>query len=74
MNFIIDYARANRGPTPTIKEIAQHFGLHYSTTYQNVLRLVKEGRLRRNLDNKLVVPGARWIPPRRFPPPDSNYH
>lgn len=60
--FILSYANEHHGPTPTINEIAAAFGLGYTTTYNHVQRLIKEGRL--DLRNgKLVVIGSEWKAP-----------
>lgn len=62
MLFVCEYASEKDGPTPSINEIAQHFGLAYSTVYHHVLKLIIEGRLQQ-VDGKLCVVGSDWIPP-----------
>lgn len=61
-SFICTYADEMDGPTPTIREIARHFGLNYKTVYHHVLKLIIEGRLRQDR-GKLVVVGSEWIEP-----------
>ena len=63
-DFICTYASEKDGPTPSILEVSQNFGLAYSTVYHHVMQLVIEGRLRREY-GKLVVIDSEWIPPRR---------
>lgn len=60
--YICDYARAMHGPTPSIREVALHFGVSYSTAYYHVTRLIEEGRLRQDR-GKLIVVGGRWVRP-----------
>ena len=60
--FIVAYAEELDGPTPSILEIARHFGLNYKTVYYHVMKLVIEGRLRQER-GKLVVVDSSWTPP-----------
>jgi len=60
--FICTYADEMDGPTPSINEIASHYGLNYKTVYYHVVKLIAEGRLRQER-NKLVVIGSEWIEP-----------
>lgn len=64
--FVCRYADEMDGPTPTIREIAKHFGLNYKTVYFHVLKLKDEGRLRQDR-GKLVVIGSEWISPPAAP-------
>jgi DNA-binding IclR family transcriptional regulator len=59
---MVDYAEGKNGPTPTIREISQAFGLAYTTTYTHVLKLIRDGRVMQS-DGKLVVIDSEWIPP-----------
>jgi hypothetical protein len=60
--FICLYADGKNGPTPSIREVAQHFNLAYGTVYSNVMKLITEGRIVQE-DGKLLVVGSEWIPP-----------
>jgi hypothetical protein len=60
------YADEMDGPTPSINEIALHFRLNYKTVYFHVMKLIVEGRLRRER-GKLVVVGSEWIEPSAWP-------
>lgn len=62
MLYICTYADEKNGPTPSIREIAQHFKLYYSTVYHHVMKLIIEGRLEKQ-DGKLVVVGSEWYGP-----------
>ncbi len=57
--YIVQYAIEHKGPTPTIREIAQHFRLAYTTCYYHIELLIKEGHLQKR-DGKLIVTGAQW--------------
>ena len=61
-DFICAYADELDGPTPSINEIAVHYGLNYKTVYYHITKLIAEGRLRQDR-NKLVVIGSDWIEP-----------
>jgi hypothetical protein len=65
--WVCAYADEMDGPTPSINEIAQHFGLNYKTAYHHVMKLIIEGRLRQE-HGKLVVLGSEWIKPAQLPP------
>lgn len=65
LEHIIEYAETYDGPTPNINEIAQALGMGYATAYNHIMKLMAEGRLVRNADNKLIVPDSDWIPPQR---------
>jgi len=60
--YICDYANERSGPTPSINEIAKHFGVAYSTVYHHVMRLGLDGKLLIR-DGKLVVVGSEWFEP-----------
>lgn len=60
--FIVDYAASHYGPTPSIREIAQHFDLAYTTVYHHVNALIDEGYLDKR-DGKLIVMGGQWVSP-----------
>lgn len=60
--FICSYADDKNGPTPSIREVAQHFNLAYGTVYTHVMRLITDGKIIQE-DGKLLVVGSEWIPP-----------
>lgn len=60
--YICVYARAHNGNSPTIREVAAHFGLSHITVYHHLLKLQAEERLAL-VDDKWVVDGARWFGP-----------
>ena len=62
LEYIKNYAFEKSGPTPTIREIAKHFDLAYTTVYAHIRLLLREGRIKR-VDGKIVIPGSRWIAP-----------
>jgi len=61
-DFICAYAEEMGGPTPSIGEVAQHFGYSYKTAYHHVLKLIYEGKLRQER-GKLLVVDAYWKGP-----------
>ncbi len=63
-DWVCQYAAEMDGPTPSINEVAVHFGLNYKTVYYHVMKLIVEGRLRQER-GKLVVVGSEWIEPSR---------
>jgi hypothetical protein len=60
--FICTYADHKNGPTPSIREVAQHFHLAYGTAYTHVMRLITDGKIIQE-DGKLLVVGSEWFPP-----------
>lgn len=60
--FIMNYARQHNGPTPSIREIAIHFRIAYTTCYTHIEALIEEGVLTKQ-DGKLIVIGAQWVGP-----------
>lgn len=60
--FIVDYALSHQGPTPSIREIAHHFDLAYTTVYHHIDALMTEGYLEKR-DGKLIVTGGQWVSP-----------
>lgn len=60
--YIVQYAIDHHGPTPSIREIAHHFALAYTTCYHHIDALIAEGLLDKR-DGKLIVSGAQWVSP-----------
>ncbi len=60
--WICDYADEMDGPTPSINEVATHFGLAYKTAYVHIVKLILEGRLRQDR-RKLIVVRSEWLRP-----------
>jgi len=65
-DWVCVYAGEMDGPTPSIREIAKHFGVNYKTAYHHVMKLIIEKRLRQER-GKLIVLGSEWIEPPRLP-------
>jgi len=62
MRYISDYAKRLGGPTPSIREVALHFGISYAAAHGHIMTLIIQGRLAQK-DGKLCIPGSRWEGP-----------
>lgn len=61
---ILDYAAEHGGNTPTIRELQALAGISSSSVVSyHLYGLACQGRLERR-DNKWIVVGSIWIPPR----------
>ena len=73
--WCVVYAIEHGGNSPTLHEIADHFGVQLSTAQRAVECMLKHGIARRE-DNKLVIVGSTVVPPQWYidnvPPPVSR--
>ena len=64
--YIVDYKRAHDGNSPTMRELARHFGLSTSIVKHILETLAAEGLLRKSADNvsrAYEVVGGSWTMP-----------
>lgn len=59
--FIAEYAVTHHN-APSTLEIAQAFGIHSSTVYDHMIKLMAEDRLIQ-VDGRWKIPGADYTPP-----------
>lgn len=60
--WIVTYSIQHSGNSPTVQEIADHFGKQKSTIQFHLERLQGEGVVSR-VDGKLVILGSGYLPP-----------
>lgn len=63
--WCVVYAIEHSGNSPSIPEIAQHFGVWNSTIERTLDRMYKHGIAER-IDGKLVICGGEYAPPRWY--------
>lgn len=61
--WISVYATEHGGNSPTIDEIADHFGIWKSTAHKHVERMI-EFDIAERRDGKLLLKDALYVPPR----------
>lgn len=60
--WIVVYATAHGGNSPTVQEIADHFGIWKSAAQGHLDRL-REFKIADRQDGKLVLTGSGFVPP-----------
>jgi hypothetical protein len=63
--WIVIYAIEHRGNTPTVLQIAEHFGLSVSSAQQCIDYLYKHGIAER-IDGNLEMVGSGYLPPQWY--------
>lgn len=61
-NFIVAYKANNDGNRPTMRRIRDALDIgSESTVHYHIQQLIKTGRLKRDIDGKIMVVGGKWF-------------